>query len=656
MAESMRRGRSQAIWRYAPGATFRYNDNSAWCRTIGITLRDPVPLDGALAEAVSLTLRRWNAIEPEGMFPDPLGRGVRYVVGTPHQVEYEVWPLAFTCRQCGLLDYYQTVENLRRANDALICKSCKAHNQLRQVPYVFVCECGQIETVFAPRHEHRAIQLVDRRNFQESYWFCRECNRALRRNPRDGLGFRSCSCRPGKTKRGMLLEDSRVYMSQTFAMVDIEPKSVEPWRENPGFTDLLLAAALEVPAYRPGHLLDLARTPPTSVELPEPLRAMRRLLIQSGKTEEEADALVRAAARQSGGGAWEDIQNDLVSLRDLAGPPEWRSHRRTVEYVFVRDDPHMGSLSLDELIADAGERGDGDATARLSSERDLATQIGLRNLRVVQALPVMLAGIGYTRYRSMPQDGDEREDSGTGDPARLRPYSEQDGKIPLYVARNTTEALLYEVDPWRLAAFLEINTGLRAPRGHSPSRPLLKAWLLGLFGDLVARGEAHLTLRPFERERGVVVHEPSALAFGVLHTLSHVLKATAHRFVGVDTDALAEYLFPAHSVGLLYVSSQVQFTLGGVDAVFRGNLTQWLGSARDFAGRCSFDPVCADSGGACLACLYPRFGCSYFNRTVSRSFLMGGPIAGRDGPLQGFWSAAVIRAANQMRAQAGGER
>jgi hypothetical protein len=426
---------------------------------------------------------------------------------------------------------------------------------------------------------------------------------------------------------------------------------MEPWRENEGFSDLLLAAALGVPSYRPAHLLDLARVSPKAPELPEALKVMRKLLIESGKTESEADALVRAAAQQAGGSAWDAIEQDLVPLRDLSGARDWRAQRRTVEYVFVRDDANMGSLSLDELVVEADQRGDAETARRLASERDLASQIGLRDLRIVQGLPIMLAGIGYTRYRAMPGEGDDHDGGFAVNQATLRPYSEQDGKIPIYVARNTTEAVLYEVDPWRLAAFLEVNTGEQVVSGET-STSALRARLLGHLSELLVRGEAHLLLRPFEQDRGVLVHEASALAFGVLHTLSHVLKATAHRFVGVDADALAEYLFPAHSAGLLYVSSQVQFTLGGVDSVFRGNLTQWLGSARDFAGQCSFDPVCSRSGGACLACLYPKFGCGYFNRTVSRSFLTGGVIAGRDRPLQGFWSAAVVRTAEELRARA----
>jgi hypothetical protein len=166
----------------------------------------------------------------------------------------------------------------------------------------------------------------------------------------------------------------------------------------------------------------------------------------------------------------------------------------------------------------------------------------------------------------------------------------------------------------------------------------------------VERGEAHFVLTSFEQEAGQSVDVNSALSFGVLHTLSHVLKATAHRYVGIDGDALSEYLFPAHSAGLLYVSTHVEFTLGGIDSVFRSNLLQWFGSARDYAGRCSFDPVCSSSGGACLACLYPKFGCTHFNRTVSRAFLFGGMVSGRLEPIIGYWSLEVKQSTEALLA------
>jgi hypothetical protein len=366
---------------------------------------------------------------------------------------------------------------------------------------------------------------------------------------------------------------------------------------------------------------------------------------------EEADAIVRQSASQGGANPWATYDAELGGLREQSGNYRWKDSRQTVEYVFVRDEPSAAAISLDELIHEARTRGDLLSAERLEGERNLGHQLGLVNLRVVQSLPILLAGIGFTRYFSSPRDAVQADDVAPARPVDLRPFDAQDGKIPIFISRNPTEALLYELDPWRIAAFLSVNLGVAPPESIT-SETNLRAWLLSISRPLTDRGESHLVLREFERDEGLTVDTTSALMFGLLHSVSHVLKATAHRYVGIDQDYLAEYLFPAHSAGLLYVSSHVEFTLGGIDAVFRANLTQWLGSARDFAGRCSFDPVCARAGGACLACLYPKFGCDHFNRTVSRAFLFGGEVMGLTNPLVGFWTPAVAEASEILRMEA----
>lgn len=650
MPEIMRRGRSQTIWRYTPGATFKYDESGPWCQTTSISLRNPGPLEGALADAVRQALVRWNALPPDGQFPDPETARSKYIVGTPYQVEYELWPLVFTCRRCGRLHYYLTLENMKRSNGEMACDSCGGRDQLRQVPYAFVCECGRLETVFAPPHPRdHPIKLVNKGNFQESYWYCTTCNKSLARAPRDGLGFRRCDCTPGKMKRGILLEDGRVYYSQTFDLVAVEPKTLEAWRDNPGLSDLLIGAAVSIPSYRSSHLQDMAARSPESTEISPELRAMRDVLTVSGHmSASEIEAALQDVAGKVGGDVWTSYRNELNPLRPWLEDRDWKAQRQTVEYVFVRDDPASAAIPLESLINEARMYGDSGTADRLASEQELAKQIGLVNLCVVQAVPILLAGIGFTRYRQNPGDVDDAGGSAAGPAATLRPFPEQEGRIPIYVARNDTEGLLWEADPWRLAAFLSVNLGWKIPDEAKTSMAAIKAWLLSLSGVLLDEGESHLALKPWGIEAGRAVDDPSALAFGVVHTLSHVLKATAHRYVGIDGDSLAEYLFPAHAAGLLYASSQVEFTLGGIDSVFRSNLTQWLGSARDYAGHCSFDPVCERSGGACLACLYPKFGCGYFNRTVSRAFLTGGMVNGRAAPIEGFWSPRVTEISAEL--------
>src|SRR5687768_7032898 len=129
MANEMRRGRSQVIWRYTPGATFRYNDSGAWCKTTTVTLRDPKPLEGALASAVASFLRSWNAVSP-GRFPDPIRQPNRFAVGEPYQVTYTLFPLVFVCRSCGRVHYYADLAKLASVNDRLACMTCREKDML----------------------------------------------------------------------------------------------------------------------------------------------------------------------------------------------------------------------------------------------------------------------------------------------------------------------------------------------------------------------------------------------------------------------------------------------------------------------------------------------------------------------------------------------
>ena len=649
MADEMRRGRSQVIWRYMPGSTFRYNDSGAWCRTVEITLRNPMPITSALARAVRQLLMRWNAIGPSG-FPDPEVSGHKYAVGEPYQVGYTVWPTVFTCVDCGRVHYYADVNKLRSVNDKLGCRTCKGRDQLRQVPYGYVCECGRIDTLFAPKHEFtHAIELEDKGNFASSFWRCRDCGIPLYRNSREGLGFRSCVCYPKKAKRGIVLEDNRVYYCQSLALVDIEPAILDRWKDNPHFSTILLAASVRSIAYKPSDILDLATWKPRQSGLSPELRAVKEQLVQSGMTPEQASAIVEKSAQEAGADPWAAYQADAAELEELSGKHSWNESRKAIEYVFVRDEPSTSAISIGDLTHEAERIGDQESVVRLKSEQGLAENLGLGDLRIVQALPILLAGVGYSRYFSTPRDIGDSQEGSNAKPPTLRSFPQADGKIPVYVARNTTEALLFDLNPWRVSAFLEVNLGYTAPEAARRSSSHMRAWILGHTNQLLELGEAHLELRSYEKEAGLEVDAPSALVFGLVHSISHVLKATAHIYVGIDGDSLAEYLFPSHLAGLLYVSSHVQFTLGGIDSVFRSNLTQWLSSARDYANRCSFDPVCSQSGGACMACLYPKFGCAHFNRTVSRAFLFGGEVKGLTTELQGYWGSTVADKAEQLR-------
>ena len=307
---------------------------------------------------------------------------------------YTVWPTVFACRSCGQIHYYRDLQKLLQVNDRLACKTCKGHDQLRQVPYAFVCECGRIDLIFIKHEQGHPITLVNKGSFQELYWWCKTCRKPLYRSARDGLGYRPCSCLPRKLMRGILLEDSRVYYSQSIDLVEIEPDVLNKWKDNTCFSDILLGAILQIPAYDPIHLRDLAKWKPSEIDLTPELKVMRTLLLQRGMSEVEADTMVQESAK-AGADPWVTYDRDLAPFRSITSPYQWEDSRRTREYIFVRDEPSSVTLSLENLISEASKLGDSVSTQRLESERAIAAQLGLVDLRVVQALPILLAGIGY---------------------------------------------------------------------------------------------------------------------------------------------------------------------------------------------------------------------------------------------------------------------
>src|SRR5579872_4357115 len=323
METEMKRGRSQVIRRFTPEASFRYQESGAWCLGVSVTTRERGQLDGALLDAFSSALRRWNAIGPTS-FPDPNVARNKYIVGEPYQVTYSVWPLVFSCKHknCSAIQYYTDIDSLKRRNPTLKCYRCNANESLRQVSYCFVHECGRIETLYVPKcdkDEKHPIELVDRRSFRESYWKCQVCGTVLQKRSSDGLGRRNCSCSGGKLMRGIRLDDPQVYYSQTMSMVNVEPSSLNRWKGNARFGTLIAGAILGLDVYRPAHIRDLAGLKLGNGALSPELEAMKDALIRDGMPRDKAEAFARNALEQTYGAPWGDYDRELAPYLSLVG-------------------------------------------------------------------------------------------------------------------------------------------------------------------------------------------------------------------------------------------------------------------------------------------------------------------------------------------------
>ncbi len=231
----------------------------------------------------------------------------------------------------------------------------------------------------------------------------------------------------------------------------------------------------------------------------------------------------------------------------------------------------------------------------------------------------------------------------------LRPFVADRPKIPIYAVRSTTEAFMFELDPWREAGWLIENGICTTPSAPFTSECEVRLWMLRHRETFLRQKESHLDLTPREKEQGQQVQQGPALLFGLLHSLSHMLIMAARTHVGFEADSLGEYLFPISASGVIYATGHQQFTLGGIVSAFKMNLTLWLDGTHEAAQRCIFNPLCRTRGGACHACAHLRFSCPHFNRTQSRAFLVGGPVVGLQKELIGYWSPRVYQRARSLK-------
>ena len=91
---------------------------------------------------------------------------------------------------------------------------------------------------------------------------------------------------------------------------------------------------------------------------------------------------------------------------------------------------------------------------------------------------------------------------------------------------------------------------------------------------------------------------------------------------GVERTSLSEFLVPHHLGFFVYAAGRGEFVLGGLQAVFEGELHLFLRDVVEGESRCALDPGCLHSGAACMACLHlGEPSCRLFNQRLDRRVL-----------------------------------
>lgn len=223
---------------------------------------------------------------------------------------------------------------------------------------------------------------------------------------------------------------------------------------------------------------------------------------------------------------------------------------------------------------------------------------------VIADFPITTATYGYSRVDYRP---------GRCYINPFQPDRDHGNKFPIFVDMIQADAVMLRLDAKRMCRWLEAN-GMRVslPSGSGSETLRQQAYFVQLFNSQELR-ETISSDNPIAR-----------MVFCLLHSLSHLCVRRAALLCGLDRTSLSEYVLPRTLSFAVYSSHRFGATIGALTALFEQSLVEWL--TQVFDGRkCVYDPVCADQGGNCHACMHlSEISCQYFNLNLGRCFLFGG--------------------------------
>lgn len=647
----MIRGVSQLLFNYLPERTVDWEDGLAVVKLGGVQLADAWPPERAriLLEEIAQLLDRWRflggTVDPN--FPDPRHSLGRFTVGIPTAIDAVVLQTAYLCQQCHALTFPKNAELAREDHGPLRCKACGAP-ALRQFGQVFVHGCGELVPVqaFIPGARKGADGIIEpikrplrceqcgedsvlemtahSERVSDMKIVCRRCHtvvleRMTARCPR-------CTRRLAHEQRAQGITEStspvaRIAMrlSRYSANDTYYPQTVTLLRlDRPSLITEQDPDQLELRSLLPLHV-----RPQGVQSKAEVITALSEQLRHAEEISDEAEklrVLTRIAAVAMGADQehQQESQDPPPEIApDLAkGIQESLAFRTTVN-----------SRSALVLARQS-------AVGQLRAERtaELQRELGLREIALVDDLPVITATFGYTRRSFDPT----YEELGTQLPTEIRVFPSLDpfaanrlgrqdlvGTVPVLAREGEHQGLFLSLDPERVVKWLGRN-GVDLPEGPPALTRILT------------------TLEPIDRYYDQIwERRVRRLVFGLVHTLSHAVMRATSWFAGLERTSLSEYVF-LPLLGTVVFDTSSAFQLGGIETLVRDHLTAFLEQLPIEALTCIYDTDCIDGRGACHGCVHaPEIACRFFNHGLSRAFLLGGHVpwldVSDDQQLAGYW-------------------
>lgn len=600
MVLKMSRGRTQSIFRYLPEQTFNWSGKKGTFRGVNEISTREMDIPRVWVQRHLKRLLRPFKDSARAVDSDiPIERiinGERYHLLEPTRLRGEFFPRTFICKDCGR--FFESDSPYK----GLKCPDCSS-NDIIQWSFVEFHECGHLSPLQAPYCTNgcgNAMRLVNRtsRNFGDWEWECKRCETRQQR----GVYRRCPEC--GRGNVAVLRAGANpVFYAQTIRVVNPPTRSERTLLETEGVYKASIAQSMDFVSPGLDSLVDALNDEGGNSKRE---RERQRLIEDYGFEEgsQEIGNLLEKHEKHSTGGSSVDWRKKVEDM-GLSEEKIKEFGHRSLEFTLAKDaDP----VTFDDLIENAPSE-----SYRAMYEIEYSNKMdkyNFSNVVLLREFPLAYIVAGYTR--------NERDPEEKGVIFQFFDRTEQN-EYPMYGRKNETEAILFQIDPEEVILWLKKSGLIDRDEEAKPKEYL--------FSNMV-KIESIFKAPPDKLSNAVL---------GLIHSISHkALKALAISS-GLSADSLSEYIFPYNLSFIIYADTRSEFTLGGLENIYRNKLNECL-SKMDKEKKCIFDPPCYQDKGACAYCMFLSEGsCERFNTALSRHYLFGGKH--EEVQWKGFWTS-----------------
>ncbi|WP_131820682.1 hypothetical protein [Desulfoscipio geothermicus] len=403
---------------------------------------------------------------------------------------------------------------------------------------------------------------------------------------------------------------SLTYYPHSITMINLKDNSREKKYEDEVIYGKIVAAAyLKLFDYGKQSLLSMLSD---AQEKDDNIEKMRLLLESMGLTQEQIEMQINTMLQQSQNNQAKSQKERIIERVEhlIKIDDEKIKYVSDELYEYIRINTQINGNqeikihSLDSLLE---KEQDSHFEQRVIESKETISLLGLRDVTLIEDLPITYAAFGYSRISRIPNQ------------AKLNSFpmdSVDKYHYPVYMDTTKTEALHFQLDLRRVLTWLQVN-GIINEDIHRLSEEEVKVWFINHMEEVDLFGE----VANKETKNGEITY----YLFTLLHSFSHLVLRQCTMLSGFDLNTLSEYLLPKTMSFMIYVNNRSSFIIGGLFTVFEQSLQNLLYKVKDEGDYCVYDPVCKDEKGACHACMHiAEFSCSAFNRNLDRNYLYSG--------------------------------